>query len=100
MEDDQYRTVLLGAAVGEESVNGARDQVPRDPPINPAQHWEDRSVVEGYVGGPFLPGLLPKDGGGDCMPSLGLRGRVAMDITNLRIHFIHCHVWDMLVILD
>ena len=100
VEDDQCQTVLLGAAIGEESVNGARDQVPRDPPINPAQHWEDRSVVGGSVRGPVLPGLLPNDGGGDCMPSPGLWGRVAMEITNLRIHFIHCHVRDMLVILE
>ena len=75
-EYDRGRPILSGAAAGENSVPGiwgrSCGRVPIEPPQDSERSLQDLEVGGGSGGGSLLPGILPKDSGGDWMPSPGL----------------------------
>ena len=73
--------------------------VPGDPLLDPVWRQEDCTVKGGDRIFPFLPVLFPEYGGDDVMTGPRLQ-EGSTNRTNLRIHFVHCHMQDMLVILD
>ena len=51
-------------------------------------------------GSPTILGILLVDGNDDLVTSGGGTGGQVVSRTNLRIHFVHHHMWDTIVILD
>ena len=79
--------------------SGTGGWVPGGAPPDPEHILSGTSVViHPASGGPAdVPGLIYTDSGVSGILSIGIQWGV-MSFTNLRIHFVHCYMQDMILI--
>ena len=106
-EDEGGRPFLQGKETVESPVTGLKSVtgswIIGDPPTEPSCMGMVPPVV---IRATFFRGLtdvlvlLPKYDGVSVMPSQGLQGGGTTSVSNLRIHCVHHHVQDNIVIME